>query len=197
MANSKSDTNYLRFKKQRTLVLIKPDGVRRGLIGEIIKRFERVGLKVVGIGAVAPTKQKIDGHYPKNIDWIRGLGQNTLNTCEKYGIDVKKTLGTKKDDALSIGKLVREWTVNYVSSAPIVKIAIEGPHAIDIVRKIIGKTIPLMAEPGTIRGDFSADSPILANLEKKAVSNLVHASGNEKEAEFELNYWFKKNELIS
>ncbi|MEK7673576.1 MAG: nucleoside-diphosphate kinase [Patescibacteria group bacterium] len=190
------DKNYLKYKKQRTLILVKPDGVAKNLIGEIIARFERAGLKVIGLGILMPTKKQIDGHYPKDTDWLKGLGQNTLNTCEKYGIDVKKTLGLKQDDSLTIGKMVREWTITFVSSGSIVKMALEGPHAIDIVRKLIGKTLPLTAEPGTIRGDFSCDSPVLANLEKRAVANIVHASGNEKEAEFEINYWFKKGELV-
>jgi nucleoside-diphosphate kinase len=185
-----------KIKKERTLVLIKPDGVERKLVGEIISRFERAGLRIVGLGIVKPSRKLIDKHYPKTREWIENLGNNMLKTAEelKIKVDLKKDYGVS--NVYELGLKVREWLINYVSSGPVVKIALEGPHAIQVVRKLIGKTIPFLAEPGTIRGDYSIDSPLLANLEMRPVKNLIHASGNEKEAEYELKLWFRKDELI-
>jgi len=185
-----------KIKKERTLVLIKPDGVERKLVGEIISRFERAGLRIVGVGIVKPSRKLIDKHYPKTREWIENLGNNMLKTAEelKVKVDLKKDYGVS--NVYELGLKVREWLINYMSSGPVVKIALEGPHAIQVVRKLVGKTIPILAEPGTIRGDYSIDSPLLANLEMRPVKNLIHASGNEKEAEYELKLWFRKDELI-
>ncbi len=179
--------------QERTFVLIKPDGVKRGLIGEIISRFEKVGLKVVAISMFQPTKEQIDGHYPKDEAWIERLGQKTADTYQKYGRDVKEEFGT--DDLLEIGKTVRGWLVEFMASTPLVKMVIQGLHAIDMVRKLVGNTIPAKADVGTIRGDYSVDSPILANLEKRPILNLVHASETPDEAEHEINYWFSPEEI--
>jgi nucleoside-diphosphate kinase len=182
---------------ERTLVLIKPDGVERKLVGEIISRFERAGLKIVGLGIVVPSKKLIDKHYPKDHKWIENLGYNLIKTAEeaKIKINLQKDYGV--NNVYELGLKIRKWLIDFMSSGPVVKIALEGPQAIAVVRKLVGKTIPFLAEPGTIRGDFSIDNPILANLEKRAVKNLVHASGNKKEAEKELKLWFKKSELIN
>lgn len=177
------------------MVLLKPDGVVKGLIGEVIARIERTSLKIIGLGIVVPTRKMIDEHYPKDLTWIKRLGEKTLSTYAKYNIDAKKTIGT--NDQLQIGKMVRSWLLDFMSSGPVAKIAIEGPHAIDTVRKLAGMTIPILAEAGTIRGDFSNDSPILANLEKRAVANIVHISETPEEAQHEINYWFKKDELVT
>ncbi len=184
------------FKKERTLVLIKPDGVERKLIGKIIARFERNGLRIIGLGLVKPNKNLIDKHYPKDKNWIENLGSNFIRSCEENNLkfDLKKDLGV--NDVYQLGLLVRKWLIDFMSSGPIVKIALEGNHAVEVVRKIVGPTLPYKAPPGTIRGDFAIDSPIVANLEKRALKNLIHASGNLKEAEYELKLWFKKEELI-
>lgn len=180
-------------KEERTFVLIKPDGVKKGLIGEIIKRFEQRDLKVVALEMFMPTVEQIDNHYPKNIEWITRLGQKTLGTYEKYGFDAKEDFGTM--DAEKIGPLVRQWVIDYMASAPLVKMVIEGTHVIDMVRKICGPTMPYQAEMGTIRGDFSNDSPAIANAEKRAVANLVHASETPEEAAHEIAYWFGEETL--
>jgi len=182
------------FKKERTYVMIKPDGVRKGLIGEIIRRFEQRDLKVVALEMFMPTTQQIDEHYPKDETWIARLGQKTLGTYEKYGVDAKEALGTDND--LEIGKMVRGWLVDYMTSAPLVRMVIEGIHSVDMVRKICGVTLPSLADMGTIRGDFSADSPAVANSEKRAVMNLVHASETPEEAEHEIKHWFGDREVI-
>jgi nucleoside-diphosphate kinase len=182
-------------KEEKTYLMIKPDGVRKGLIGEVIKRLEQRDLKIVALEMFVPTHEKIDNHYPKNKEWIERLGHKTLSTYEKYGFDAKKELGT--EDPEEIGKKVREWLLDFMTSAPMVKMIVQGIHAIDVVRKIAGPTMPYLADMGTIRGDYSIDSPALANKEKRAVMNIVHASETPEEAEHEIKYWFGKDSSMT
>lgn len=179
--------------QERTLVLIKPDGVKRGLVGEAVKRFEQRGLKIIALKMLAPSGQKFHDHYPKEQAWIFRLGEKTLSAFQKYGLSAKQMLGT--DDPKKIGPAVRKWIIEYMTSGPIVAMVIEGIHAIDMVRKICGPTLPNMAEMGTFRGDYSVDSPTLANLHKRAIHNLIHASENAAEARHEIKHWFTKTEL--
>ncbi len=176
------------LKREKTFVLIKPDGVRKGLIGEVIRRFEQRDLKIVALEMFQPTRQMIDEHYPKDTAWIERVGGKTLSTYEKYNVNPVEQLGT--DDPLTIGNMVREWLVDYMVSAPLVRMVVEGAHAVDVVRKIAGPTLPYAAEVGTIRGDFSIDSPAIANSEKRAVANILHASETPQEAEHEIKHWF-------
>ena len=182
-------------KEEKTFLMIKPDGVQKGLIGEVIKRLEQRDLKIVALKMFQATREDIDSHYPKDEKWIKRLGEKTLDTYKKYGYDPKKEIGT--DDPLEIGKEVRGWLIEFMTSAPMVKMIIQGIHAVDIVRKIVGPTIPAKADMGTIRGDFSIDSPVLANKEKRAIMNLVHASETTEEAEHEIKYWFGNEEKFS
>jgi len=175
-------------KEEKTFVMVKPDGVRKGLIGEVIKRFEQRDLKIVALEMFQPTKAQIDEHYPKDEAWIKRVGQKTLGTYEKYGYNAMEELGTSDD--LKIGKMVRVWLVDYMISAPLVRMVVQGIHAVDMVRKIAGETLPYKADMGTIRGDYSADSPLLANQEKRAVMNIMHASETPEEAVHEIKHWF-------
>ena len=168
--------------------MIKPDGVRKGLIGEIIKRFEQRDLKIVALEMFQPTFDQMDNHYPKNEEWITRLGTKTLSTYEKYGYDAMLDFGTT--EAQKIGPDIRKWLVDYMMSAPLVKMIVQGIHAVDVVRKIAGDTMPYKADMGTIRGDFSIDSPALANKEKRCVTNIVHCSETPEEAEHEIKHWF-------
>jgi nucleoside-diphosphate kinase len=178
-------------KEEKTFVLIKPDGVRKGLIGEVIKRFEQRDLKVVAMEMFLSTRKEMDNHYPKDEKWLSRLGDKTTTTYEKYGHDVKRDFGTT--DKLKIGKEVRTWLIDFMTSAPMVKMVVQGVHSVDMVRKIVGPTMPYLAEMGTIRGDFSADSAISANIERRAVYNLIHASETPQEAAHEIKHWFGKN----
>ena len=178
-------------KEEKTFIIIKPDGVRKGLIGDIISRFERRDLKVVALEMFHPSRKEMDNHYPKDEKWIRRLGEKTMATYAKYGHDVKKDFGTS--DLARVGKTVRGWLIDFMSSAPLVKIIVQGVHAVDMVRKIVGPTMPYLAEMGTIRGDFSNDSPLNANVERRSVYNLVHASETPEEAKHEIQHWFGKN----
>jgi nucleoside-diphosphate kinase len=184
----------MHIKEEKTFVMVKPDGVRKGLIGEIITRFERRDLKIIALEMFQPTKEQINDHYPKSDEWIGRLGDKSLSTYSAYKLDPKKELGT--DDRMEIGKMVRKWLVDYMMSAPLVRMVVQGTHAVDVVRKIAGPTLPYKADMGTIRGDFSIDSPALANTEKRAVMNLLHASETAEEAEHEIKHWFGKDANI-
>jgi len=181
-------------KEEKTFVLIKPDGVRKGLVGEVVDRFERRDLKVVALEMFHASRKEMDNHYPRDEKWIRRLGEKTMATYAKYGYDVKKDFGTA--DLLRVGKTVRGWLVDFMASAPMVKMVVQGVHAVDMVRKIVGPTMPYLAEMGTIRGDFSNDSPVNANAERRAVYNLVHASETPAEAKHEIEHWFGRKPAI-
>ena len=175
-------------KEEKTFVMVKPDGVRKGLTGEIIRRFEQRDLKIVALEMFQPSHDQIDNHYPKKEEWITRLGEKTKNTYEKYGYDLIADFGT--DDTSKIGPEVRKWLIDFMTSAPLVKMVVQGVHSVDVVRKIAGQTMPYLADMGTIRGDFSIDSPALANKEKRAVMNIVHCSETPEEAEHEIKHWF-------
>jgi len=175
-------------KEEQTYVMIKPDGVRKGLIGEVLKRFEQHDLKIVALEMFQPTHDDLHNHYPKDDVWINRLGEKTKSTYEKYGYDMIADFGT--DDTSKMGAEVRKWLLDFMKSAPLVKMVVQGVHAVDIVRKLAGDTLPYRAAVGTIRGDFSIDSPVLANKEKRAVANIIHCSETPEEAAHEISHWF-------
>lgn len=180
--------------QERTVVLVKPDGVKRGLVGRVLTRFEEAGLKIVGMKLVWVDRELAEKHYPESrTELLKGIGEKTLATYEKYGRDPEEDLGTK--DALELGKMVNKWNIDFVTEGPVVALLLEGLHAIDNVRMVAGNTLPVFANPGTIRGDFSIDSPALANAEKRAVRNIIHASGNIEEAKYEEQLWFRNDEI--
>ncbi len=175
---------------ERTFVMIKPDAVRRGLVGEIIKRFENVGLCIEALDMINADPKVVESLYPNDEKWLRSVGTKMSKTYEKYGKDITAEMGT--DDTLELGKKVRQWLVEYMTMGPIVIMILSGNHAAGIVRKIVGDTNPVFALPGTIRGDFSVDSADFANSSGRAIYNLVHASENQEEAEKEIKLWFNK-----
>lgn len=181
--------------EEKTLVLFKPDAVKRGIVGEILSRFERIGLKIVGLKLMEVTREFASKHYPSDKDYVISLGQKTLDNYKKYDLDPNKELGTS--DPYKIGQIINQWNAEYLSSGPLIAMVLQGNHAVDNVRKLVGHTLPVSAEPGTIRGDFSKDSSALANKEKRALRNIIHASGTTEEAKSEIEYWFKKDELFN
>lgn len=183
----------MQLKEEKTLVLIKPDGVKRGLMGEIIKRVEQRGLKVIALKMFQATKTELAKHYSDSEANLKAMGEKTLATYQKYELDPIKEIGT--DDPVKIGKLVHGWIVDFMSSGPVVKMVIQGLHSVEMVRKLVGNTMPSQAEMGTIRGDFSVDSAVLANAQKRGIRNIIHASGNIAEAETEIKLWFKPDEI--
>ncbi len=180
---------------EKTLVIIKPDAMQRSLVGEIITRFEKVGLKLVGAKMVQVDKNLADKHYPKDREeFILGMANKTLENYKEQGLDAKEQLGT--DDPKEIGLMLQGWLVDFLTSSPVMVLVLEGPHAIEVVRKICGFTLPSKADPGTIRGDYSFDSSGYANTANRPIRNLVHASGNQEEAKLEVELWFKPEELF-
>ncbi|PJA00355.1 nucleoside-diphosphate kinase [bacterium (Candidatus Gribaldobacteria) CG_4_10_14_0_2_um_filter_33_15] len=182
------------LKQERTIILIKPDGVKRGLIGEIISRIEKRGLKIIALEMFQATRDQIDKHYPKDKKWITRIGEKTLKNFKDYNTDVKKQM--KTNDPFEIGKMVRGWLITFMVSGPMVKIVVEGIHAIEMVRKIVGSSLPSEADMGTIRGDFSVDDATAANRDKRAIHNIVHASENPSEAKHELALWFSIEDIF-
>tara|TARA_Y100000310_G_C20644632_1_gene795859 strand:+ start:137 stop:727 length:591 start_codon:yes stop_codon:yes gene_type:complete len=180
-------------KEERTVLIVKPDGVKRGLVGDVVTRIESRGLKIIAIKMVKATRNQAKIHYPGTDEWLIGMGNKTLENYEQYNRSPKKELGT--DDPLKIGKIIYKWNVDFLTSGPMVAIMISGIHAVDMIRKIVGHTCPSKAEMGTIRGDYSVDSPTLANIGKRALHNLVHASGDQSEAKHEIKHWFGQSEI--
>lgn len=179
---------------ERTLIVIKPDAVERAIVGDIISRFERVGLKVAGAKMLIVPKELANKHYPQDrTEFITGLGNKTLTSYKELDMDPFEHMGT--DDPHKIGLKVHKWLVEQISSGPVIAMVLEGPHAIEVVRKICGVTLPSKAAPGTIRGDYSFDSSAYANNAKRPIRNLIHASGDKEEADLEVGLWFKPEEL--
>jgi nucleoside-diphosphate kinase len=180
---------------ERTLVLIKPDGVARGIIGEILHRFERAGLKMIGLKLIWPGEELADSHYPNDDDYKKSIGDKALASCKEKGVDPVKELGS--DDAIEIGQMVRDTLIRSLTWGPIVAIALEGNEVITQVRTMVGSTSPSLAAPGTIRGDFSTDSYKLANVKRRALRNIVHASATPEESDHEVGLWFSADELVA
>ncbi|MHB8926293.1 MAG: nucleoside-diphosphate kinase [Bacillota bacterium] len=185
----------MKLPLEKTLILVKPDGVQRGLVGAILGRFEQVGLKIVALRVVHPSREQAEKHYPNTPEWIEGMGQKTLQSYKENGVDPIAEVGT--DDPRKIGEMVKQWNIEYLSSGPVVACVLEGYHAIQVVRKMCGHTLPLAAAPGTIRGDYSTASPIVANALRHAIRNLIHASSTTDEADHEVAHWFPQGGLSS
>ncbi|HEV2402730.1 MAG TPA: nucleoside-diphosphate kinase [Candidatus Saccharimonadales bacterium] len=181
-------------KFQRTFCMIKPDGVMRGLIGEIVRRIEKSGLKVVALKMIQPDEQMVRHHYPMSDEaWVRRLGEKSVSGFEGLEVSAKEILGS--DDKSVLGQEVTESLIGYMTSGPVVCMVVEGIQAIEMVRKLAGHTLPFKAAVGTIRGDYSVDSPAIANAEKRSIHNLFHASENAKEAANEIELWFGKEKI--
>jgi nucleoside-diphosphate kinase len=177
-------------KEERTFIMIKPDGVQRGLVGEIIKRFEEVGLKLVGIRMLVPEAKHVEEHYTLDPQWRLVTGEKTIKSYQEKGLTPPSM------DPLEITAKILANLKKYITSGPVVAMVWEGANAVKIVRKLAGGTEPLTSDVGTIRGDYVLDSYSMADSDNRAVRNLVHASGSVKEAEDEIKHWFKKDELI-
>lgn len=174
---------------EKTLILVKHDGVLKGLIGEIIKRLENLGLKIVGLKMVWADEKLAFNHYKVTKEWATDVFTKTKNTYEKQG---KKF---EFSEPMEYGKMIQSWNIGFLKEGPVVAIVAQGPHAVELVRKIVGSTEPRQAIPGTIRGDYSFESYQISDSKKRPVRNLVHASGSVDEAKREISLWFKKEEL--
>jgi nucleoside-diphosphate kinase len=177
-------------KTERTLVVVKPDGIQRALIGEIVQRYERLGLKLVALKMLVPTEKMIEEHYLLDPNWKKNVGEKAIQSYEKKG-EVPPS-----SDPIEVANLVVERLKKYMTSGPVIAMVWEGGHAVELVRKITGGTEPRSASIGTIRGDFVVDSYQMADADNRAIRNLIHASGSVPEAEKEIPHWFSKNEIV-
>lgn len=176
---------------QKTLVIIKPDAVQRTLVGEIISRFERVGLKMVGMKMVRADAETVERHYSSDPDWKRKVGEKALENKRKGGEPVSGL------SAESFGDRILTQLKNFMTAGPLVVVALEGAFAVPLTRKMVGSTEPLASDVGTIRGDFVLDSYSSADGDDRAIRNAVHASSSDSDAEKEIAVWFGPEELFS
>jgi len=180
-------------KQEQSLVLVKPDGVQRGLVGEVVKRYEQCGLKLVAIKMLIPSKVASLAHYSVDPNWAFKTGTKSIEGWKAKG------LTPPTEDPVALAEDVRKLLTTFLSSGPVVAMIWQGMNAIGIIRKITGGTEPLTSVPGTIRGDYTIDSYQAADtdLEKRAVRNIIHASGSVEEAKKEIALWFKPEEIVS
>ena len=177
-------------RNERTLVIVKPDGVQRGLTGEVIKRFENVGLKLVGLKFIVPTKDMVGKHYTTDPDWVIKTGTKNVKAFTDKGMEPPIS------DPQKAGETILGTLVAYMTSGPVVAMIWQGANAVKIVRKLTGGTEPLMSDVGTIRGDYVLDSYEMADAQNRAVRNVIHTSGNIEEAQSEIAQWFNSNEIV-
>lgn len=177
-------------RHERTFVLIKPDGVQRGLIGEIIRRLERTGLKFIAFKFLAPTREQCLTHYHKDEGWFKKVGERTIKELTEQKLPVEK-------DAITYGKDILEANMAFMTAGPVLAVILEGNQAVGIVKKLVGGTEPLSSDVGTIRGDLTVDSYAMAGLDGRCVRNLIHCTDTPAEAEREIAVWFKPEEILN
>ena len=171
-------------------MIIKPDGIQRSLVGEIIRRYERVGLKLIGLKMFVPSPKMIGEHYLLNPGWKRMVGEKAIESYKKRG------LKPSSEDPEEVGDRVIDGLKKYLSAGPVIATVWQGAHAVEVIRKLTGGTEPRSSDVGTIRGDFVLDSYQMADSDTRAVRNLIHASGSVQEAEKEIAHWFSQDELV-
>ncbi len=175
---------------ERTFVLVKPDGVQRGLVGEIIHRFERVGLKLVYLKLSLLDEKKVWEHYGKDDAWFLKKGSGILKDRQTAGLPIEK-------DALGYGKDIIGTVVKFMTSGPVMIMVVQGNQAVAVVKKLVGGTEPVTSDVGTIRGDFTLDSYHLSTIDERAVRNLIHCSDSPEEAIREIALWLTPAELVN
>ena len=179
----------LNLQTEKTFVIIKPDGVQRGLVGDIISRIEKTGLKLVTLKMTAVDEDTLYKHYNKDDEWYASKGAKVMSSMEKNNIPVTK-------EAIEYGKDIIRALVSYMTSGPVVMMVWEGNESVAIVRKIVGGTEPTTADIGTIRADYTLESIYLANMQNRAVRNLIHASEIVEDSTREIGLWLKAEEIM-
>jgi nucleoside-diphosphate kinase len=186
-------SNLTQSHRQQTFVMVKPDGVQRNLVGEVISRFEKAGLKLVALKMIVPDRKRLTEHYSKSDEWYQSKGEKTVENLKAKGIKPEKP-------AIEYGKDIVRALLDFMSSGPAVLMIWEGNRAMEVVKKLVGGTEPATSDIGTIRGDFTLDSYDKANEDNRAVRNIMHctdpADGVE-EAQREIDIWFDATEIIN
>jgi nucleoside-diphosphate kinase len=176
-------------KKELTFVILKPDAIQRSMIGELISRIERTGLKMVAMKMINATPEQCWKHYNKDEKWFLEKGTKIVENMKKTDRPVEK-------EAIEYGRDIIDALVKFMTCGPIIPMIFEGNQAVGIVKKIVGGTEPLSSDVGTIRGDFTLDSYELSNFDNRAVRNLIHCSDQVDEALREISIWFNENEIM-
>lgn len=179
----------MKFDKQQTLFIVKPDGVQRSLIGEMVKRIERTGLKIVAMKMVVPTEDQVVKHYNKDDAWCLKKGTGIAETRKAHGLPVEK-------EPIEYGRDIMRQNVAFMTSGPVVAMVVQGNEAVAIVKKLVGGTEPTASDVGTIRGDYTVDSYEHAGVSERAVRNGVHCSDEPEEAQREISVWFSPEEVL-
>lgn len=169
--------------------MVKPDGIQRSLVGEIVSRYERIGLKLVAAKMLVPTPERVEEHYTLDPSWKRKVGEKAIEGYERKGMEPPSR------NPEEIAERVVDGLKKYLTSGPVLAMVWQGAHAVGIVRKVTGSTEPLSSDVGTIRGDYVLDSYQMSDQDGRAVRNLVHASGSPEEAEQEISLWFSPEEV--
>lgn len=177
-------------KKERTLVILKQDAIQRSLIGEIVRRIERTGLKFIAFKFFVPQEKQCWEHYHKDEAWFQEKGARIVEDLKKQKLPVEK-------DATEYGKDIILGNVKYFTSGPVLAMVIEGNKAIGVVKKLVGTTEPLTSDVGTIRGDLTIDSYDISSIDSRSVRNLVHCSDGIEAAEREIKIWFSNDEILN
>ena len=179
-------------KKERTFVILKPDAVQRGLVGEIIQRFERIGLKIVGMKMHMADEKKLWEHYHKEDEWFLKKGEKIVENRKGMGLSLEK-------EAIEYGRDIIGVVVNYMKAGPVVSMVLEGNNAAAVVKRLVGGTEPATADTGTIRGDFAIDSYYLCDTDgSRGLRNLIHCTDpadGEGAQEREIGIWFTEDEI--
>jgi nucleoside-diphosphate kinase len=175
--------------EERTFILVKPEGVQRGLAGEIIRRFERTGLKLVAAKMLQATKEQVSNHYVDDIEWLKSVGEKTIKSYAEKGIKLNETAEER-------GRKVRNMLMDALISGPTLALVFKGNDAVFVGRKLAGSTEPKKADPASIRGMYSTDSYELADKMNRPVKTILHASDTPDNAEKEIKVWFAENEIL-
>lgn len=177
-------------KKERTLVIVKPDGIQRSLMGEILMRIERTGLKFVAVKFLLPKADQCWKHYNKDDEWFMKKGTRIVDDRAAQGLPIEK-------EAKEYGKDIIQSNVDFFTSGPVLAVVIEGNQSVAIVKKLVGGTEPTTSDVGTIRGDLTVDSYALSSIDNRAVRNLIHCSDSPEEAEREIPIWFESSDIVN
>lgn len=176
-------------KTERSFVIIKPDGVQRSLIGEIMSRFERTGLKLVALKLTVLDSGRIWKHYDKDDEWFVRKGTKIAEDRAAAGLSAEK-------EPIEYGKDIIRALERYMTSGPVIMMVWEGNQAVSVITKLVGDTAPATSDVGTIRGDLTIDSYDLSAIDDRAVRNLIHCSDTPENAQKEINLWFTPEELM-
>lgn len=176
--------------QERTFVILKPDTVQRSLMGEVVKRFERTGLKCTAMKMFMADEARLLKHYNKDDEWFLKKGNRIIDDLKSHNLPVEK-------EALEYGKDIIRTIVHYMVAAPVVGMVWEGNQSVAVITKLVGTTEPTTSDVGTIRGDFTVDSYSHSSYENRSVRNLIHCSESPEEAEREIALWFKEEEVMN